>query len=271
MRVTGYNITLAGAAALLAGALPTLVHAQVTGLEDMVGARAGQAEAELQRRGYRNIRGEKGDDRSYTYWWNADRRQCVSIATMNGRYDSITPTTAPDCRQSASAPAQPGSGWQSSGRDRPGQGYPGDTTWDQRDGNAINLLCVGQGERLTSEYTNSLEWDRYDHKYRPRDGVTTQMRGFESAVTVQIYGQDGRIRLPKKLVPPIHSGGDHQDWWQLNDISVGEGVIQARYRLNGLNSPKVRIDRTTGQITIKGTGQDFFGMCQKIDPGQRRF
>jgi hypothetical protein len=76
------------------------VFAQSTGLEDMVGARAGQAENELQRRGYRNMRGEKGGDRSYTYWWNSDRRQCVSIATMNGRYDSITPTTSPDCRQS---------------------------------------------------------------------------------------------------------------------------------------------------------------------------
>ncbi len=75
--------------------------AQPTGLDDMVGARAGQAENELRNRGYRNVRGEKGDDRSYTYWWSDDRRQCVSIATMNGRYDSITPTTAPDCRMPA--------------------------------------------------------------------------------------------------------------------------------------------------------------------------
>jgi hypothetical protein len=66
----------------------------------MVGARAGQAESELQRRGYRNVGGEKGDDRSYAYWWNADRRQCVTIATSNGRYNSVTPTSAPDCRQS---------------------------------------------------------------------------------------------------------------------------------------------------------------------------
>lgn len=70
-------------------------------LADMVGARAGQAEGELQRRGYRNVRGEKGDDRSYTYWWNADRRQCATIATMNGRYDSITATPAPDCGKTA--------------------------------------------------------------------------------------------------------------------------------------------------------------------------
>jgi hypothetical protein len=79
---------------------PLATSAQSTGLDDLVGARAGQAESALQQRGYRSVRGEKGDDRSYTYWWNDERRQCVSIATMNGRYNSIAPTTAPDCRMS---------------------------------------------------------------------------------------------------------------------------------------------------------------------------
>ena len=140
----------------------------------------------------------------------------------------------------------------------------------QRDG-PINLVCVGEGEKMSSDYTNTLEWDRYDHKYRSRSGVATTMRGFETAVTVQIADDDGRIRLPKKLIPPLNSGGDDQHWWQLRDLIVGSGEIRASYRLNGLNQPKVRIDRTTGVITIKGTGQDFTGRCDVIDPGQRRF
>jgi hypothetical protein len=97
------------------------------------------------------------------------------------------------------------------------------------------------------------------------------MRGFESAVTLQIDGDDGRIRLPEKLIPPLNSGGDHQHWWQLNDVIVGENEIRASYRLNGLNKPKLKIDRQTGEISIKGTGQDFSGICDKVDPGQRRF
>lgn len=135
----------------------------------------------------------------------------------------------------------------------------------------INLICTGRGEKMTGGYTTSLEWDRYDHKYRPKSGYETQMRGFESAVTLQIDGQDGRIRLPEKLIPPLNSGGDHQHWWQLSDVIVGQNEIRASYRLNGLNKPKVRIDRQTGEISIKGTGQDFSGICEKIDPGQRRF
>ena len=95
----------------LAGLVAAPVFAQDAprDLRDLVGARAGQSEGELQRRGYRNVRGEKGDDRSYTYWWNADRRQCVTIATMDGRYDSITTTPAPDCRQPVSADRHHGS------------------------------------------------------------------------------------------------------------------------------------------------------------------
>ncbi|WP_076070315.1 hypothetical protein [Sphingomonas montana] len=140
------------------------------------------------------------------------------------------------------------------------------------DGNgAINLVCTGRGEKLQSGYVNTLEWDRYDHRYRSRSGVQSEMRGFESAVTLQIYDNDGRIRLPQKLIPPLNSGGDHQHWWQLDNISVGNDEIRASYRLNGLNKPKVRIDRQTGVITIKGTGQDFSGTCERIDPGQRRF
>ena len=97
------------------------------------------------------------------------------------------------------------------------------------------------------------------------------MRGFDSAVTIQIYGSDGRIRLPEKLIPPLNSGGDHQHWWPLTDVIVGRNEVRASYRLNGLNKPKIDIDRQTGEISIKGTGQDFSGICDKVDPGQRRF
>lgn len=80
-------------------------------------------------------------------------------------------------------------------------------------GDTINLICSGQCEKLGFGYVNTLEWDRYDHKYRTRSGVQTEMQSFSSAVTLQIYGNDGRIRLPEKLIPPLNSGGDHQHWW----------------------------------------------------------
>jgi len=81
------------------------------------------------------------------------------------------------------------------------------------------------------------------------------------------WSDDGRIRLPDKLIPPLNSGGDHQHWWQLDKLAVSDAEIRASYRLNGLNKPKLRIDRSSGEISIKGTGQDFSGICQKIDAG----
>jgi hypothetical protein len=135
----------------------------------------------------------------------------------------------------------------------------------------LNLLCMGQGEVLTTQSKNELVWDRYDHKYRSRSSLGSAMSQFDSAVTIQISGDDGRIRLPKKLIPPINSGGDDQHWWQLTDIRMGSNEIDASYRLNGLNKPKVKIDRTTGLISIKGTGQDFSGRCDVVDPDQKRF
>lgn len=148
---------------------------------------------------------------------------------------------------------------------------PSAAQWSSAKGDEINLICTGRGEKLQSGYVNMLEWDKYDHKYRTRSGVQTEMRGFASAITLQIYADDGRIRLPDKLIPPLNSGGDHQHWWQLDDLIVGANEIRASYRLNGMNKPKLRIDRTTGAITIKGFGQDFSGTCDKVDPGQRRF
>jgi hypothetical protein len=96
MKRSGAMIGMVGCAMAAASA-----QAQVPqDLDDLVGARAAGAEMAIKSRGYVFIKGEKGDDRSYTYWWNKDRGTCVSVATMDGRYASITPTTAPDCGKS---------------------------------------------------------------------------------------------------------------------------------------------------------------------------
>lgn len=79
---------------------PLAASAQSTpsDVRDLIGARGSSGEAELIRRGYVNAGGQTGDDRVWTYWWNAQRGVCLSVVTMNGRYDSIITTPAPDCR-----------------------------------------------------------------------------------------------------------------------------------------------------------------------------
>lgn len=90
--------------AFLAGVLgASSVAAQTPpDLSDMVGSRAGQAEGELQRRGYRATdRSEVVGDGRLTYWQRGD--QCVAIMTRDGRYQSINRAGRDECRSGSSS------------------------------------------------------------------------------------------------------------------------------------------------------------------------
>lgn len=266
-----------GSFILFVGAVPIpFATAQSTGLDDLVGARAGQAEGELQRRGYRNTGGSKGDDRSYTNWWSAERRQCVVIATMDGRYASITPTLPPDCRQTGARESGRNSGYHPDlgyGRPNPQVSTP---SYAQDDGNdrddavELGLVCFGDGQRPSVASSSGWTWDsrrdRYD--YGTRTELTQEH--FDASLMLQLRSDGGRIRLPKKLIPPIHSRGQ-DDWWELDGVSMNPDTIRATYRLNGLNKPRLTVDRRSGRITIVGTGDYAFrGSCD-VAGGPRRF
>lgn len=274
-----------GLGSMLGLAAATAAHAQSTGLTDLVGARAGQAEGDLQARGYRWVRTEKGDDRSYAFWWNPDRRQCVSIATMDGRYSSITPTLPPDCRQAAGAspsrfePA-PLSTYAPGGRYARQVDAPrGDRYAPPQDGGAVvdgrpvdlGLVCFGDGQKdgvaTGTEWTWNRKKDRYE--YGSYNQATTEQ--FDASLTIQLWSGGGRIRLPKSLVPPLNSNGDN-GWWSLYDVSVDPDVIRASYRLNALNKPHVEIDRRSGHISVEGfSSYAFNGRCDQIGNEPRRF
>lgn len=73
-------------------------------------------------------------------------------------------------------------------------------------------------------------------------------------------------------MPPINTRGS-DGWWDLYDVSFGQDIIRAKYRLNGLNKPLITINRQSGQISINGTGPYAFrGVCDLIDgEDHRRF
>jgi hypothetical protein len=87
-------VTLSGALAFTAVA-PAM--AQTPGrLSDLVGARAGQSEAELGRRGYQvTDRSEVVGDGRLTYWRRGD--ECVGVMTRDGRYASINQAGRSEC------------------------------------------------------------------------------------------------------------------------------------------------------------------------------
>ncbi|WP_414514832.1 hypothetical protein [Nostoc sp. PCC 9305] len=69
----------------------------VSRLRDLVGARAGQAENAVKKRGYRWV---KSDDSGYSYWLEGKTNYCVTIQTDQGRYQSIVYTGGSgDCQK----------------------------------------------------------------------------------------------------------------------------------------------------------------------------
>jgi len=64
-------------------------------LQDLVGARGSSGEQQLEKRGYKYVKGEKGGGSSYTNWLKG--AHCVSVRTVNGHYASIVDVTKLDC------------------------------------------------------------------------------------------------------------------------------------------------------------------------------
>ncbi len=281
------GITVAATVTTLAVLAGSAQAQTPSALDDLIGARAAGGETQMRSRGYTLVRTETGDDRSYTYWWNASSRQCVTVATMDGRYDSITSTPAPDCEQHGERRSESHSSDYHSGsyaygssasNQRQSPSYVEDRNRSanryQVDGQNVDLglVCFGDGQRPGLATTYGYSWNSRTNRYDY--GNRTEMTGqlFDASVMLQFWSGGGRIRLPKKLVPPINSRGN-DGWWDLYDVEMGSDLIQAKYRLNGLNKPVITINRHSGQISIKGTDPYAFrGNCDLIDgKDHRRF
>jgi hypothetical protein len=96
----GKKITVTFASNSYSGNKPK--HSYTTGdtapdLSDLVGARAGQAEGELERRGYVYAKGSTSGNAKYSAYYNQSKGRCVMIRTEDGRYQSIVETPRADC------------------------------------------------------------------------------------------------------------------------------------------------------------------------------
>ncbi len=221
-------------------------------VEDLVGARAAGGETQLLSRGYEQRAANTVRDMRFTFWWKAQSGRCISVSTVDGRYASIQQVPAENCneRQAAGARASAPAA---------------------RDPNSLVLVCYGAGSRPTVEADPDYSWDHDRHKWRETTTLRSGSEAYSSDVQVELYGDHGRIHLGDDMVPPLHSGGSN-GWWDLSDLSTTGDRITATYRLNGMNKPRLSIDRRTGQLSITGL-TEFHGHCDVGDwgGGSRRF
>ena len=65
---------------------------------DLVGMRAGSLDAEMTGRGFKNVGGYQSNNASFTTWWNAGSRECLSVETRQGRVAKAEAIAEGNCR-----------------------------------------------------------------------------------------------------------------------------------------------------------------------------
>ena len=129
---------------------------------------------------------------------------------------------------------------------------------------AFDLHCTGSGTATDTDTTTVHTNSKTDGKSNSVVQSQTK-RDFEGAVDVKIGVGEAKIRLPKDILPTLTSV-KADGWSNIKDLEITEREITGKLSFNFANKPKLRIDRTTGEIYITGSGGSFTGTCKKYDP-----
>jgi len=133
------------------------------------------------------------------------------------------------------------------------------------DGGTLDLLCFGGGSANKPTFGTATAWNNSGGS-ATATVVGQRSQGFGDQVSLHMQGQDGRFRMPRTMLPPIHGGDD--GWFKLHDIKYAQNEITASVGVNAFNNPKLRLDRFAGTISVSGKAGDYSGQCQRYDPSQ---
>ena len=138
------------------------------------------------------------------------------------------------------------------------------------EGARLDLVCGGAGTANKPTVITGNSNSTYSGSSGFLTGSTnatvygTRQQGFGDEVALFIENGEGRVRMPRAMLPPIRGGED--GWFKLGSVEVNEKEITASVRVNPFNNPKLRIDRYTGAISISGKAGDYSGQCQRFVP-----
>lgn len=131
---------------------------------------------------------------------------------------------------------------------------------------ATHLVCLGAGSANKANVTTAYGSNSYGVSGWGQ-AIGTRDKPFDDQVNLDLNWNEpdsSRIRMPRAMLPPIH-GGDG-GWFKLKNLRRTDGEITASVAVNFANSPKVRIDRMTGAISLSGKAGDYSGSCEPYDP-----
>lgn len=133
----------------------------------------------------------------------------------------------------------------------------------------LHLVCVGGGSHLQEKSMFAVAHNNHGGTAWGQ-AVGIGHEGYEDAVSIDIVNDEGKIRLPRVLLPPIHGGDDA--WFKLTNLKQDDREITASANVNMVTHPKIRLDRYSGVLSVDGRMGTFTAQCEKMDEStQRKF
>lgn len=151
------------------------------------------------------------------------------------------------------------------------------------EGERLDLMCFGAGAANKLDVVQGQGRGSFSGSYWSNDGTFGSISGsssssstfyvprsqdFEDQVSLFIEDGEGRIRMPRVMLPIIRGGKD--GWFKLKEVTIKPNEITASIAVNILNNPKLRLDRYSGMISISGKAGDYVGPCKRLDPRVQR-
>jgi hypothetical protein len=218
----------------LVGAAPAAAQAP-SDVRDLVGVRASFGERQLKSREYRFRHTETGRDRKWTFWWKSSIRQCISVVTLDGQFDSIVASPPADCDRQGGRDDDSDYDNGSDGSNNNGGGLQvtsADWGWGNRRmdvTNRVQSLLSGNGVVTVNVQNMGGDPSRGDDKVlritaRDANGQTQQFTYKEgSSIDASLFGNSGRQGSGRYRPGRGNRGGGTGSYSQIQIVRASYG------------------------------------------------
>jgi len=131
----------------------------------------------------------------------------------------------------------------------------------------LNLSCAGGGIAEISNGTYANAYDNYGNSVTIT-GRSSNAVNYRSITEFRMIDDEGQIRLPKAILPPIRGGTN--GWFEVKKLEISETRITGKAAVNFLNNPEFTINRLTGILSINSKKGSFTGECKAYDEAKQK-
>lgn len=191
-------------------------------VRDLVGARASSGESQLRRRGYDFVKTTEGSDRKWSNWWKQSTRTCITVATVEGRYDSITTSPAFDCNRN-----QGGGG---GGGNAPNWAVGTFYGTNPQSGGTITLNISGDGSVTITFENGATEYATITNQRMNHNGVISRISRLSNGIRTTRIDNGERIDYYTNNNNNNNGGGRKVDVSDLVGVRASSGEAEMRSR-----------------------------------------